>query len=71
MIGETKNKFRQVLNGSFNYEEAKDLDEAVKQAYQKAERGDVVLLSPAGASFDMFKDYAERGDRFKSLVNRI
>ena len=71
LIGETKNKFRQVLNGSFNYEEAKDLDEAVKQAYQKAERGDVVLLSPACASFDMFKDYAERGDRFKSLVNRI
>ncbi|MEE2987719.1 MAG: UDP-N-acetylmuramoyl-L-alanine--D-glutamate ligase [Nitrospinota bacterium] len=71
LIGETKNKFRQVLNGSFNYEEAKDLDEAVKQAYQKAEWGDVVLLSPACASFDMFKDYAERGDRFKSLVNRI
>ena len=71
LIGETKNKFRQVLNGSFSYEEAKDLDEAVKQAYQKAERGDVVLLSPACASFDMFKDYAERGDRFKSLVNRI
>lgn len=71
LIGETKNKFRQVLNGSFSYEEAKDLDEAVKQAYQKAEWGDVVLLSPACASFDMFKDYAERGDRFKSLVNQI
>ena len=47
------------------------MEEVVRMAYQKAESGDVVMLSPACASFDMFKNYADRGDRFKDTVNRI
>ena len=36
---------------------------------EKAKKGDVVLLSPASASFDMFKNFAQRGEKFKDLVN--
>jgi UDP-N-acetylmuramoylalanine--D-glutamate ligase len=71
LIGETRPKFRSVLNGSFDYEESDSLEEAVNIAKGKAEKGDVVLLSPACASFDMFKDYIDRGNQFKSIVNNL
>ena len=48
-----------------------DYLEAVKTAYQTAKSGDVVLLSPACASWDMFKSYEERGDLFRKLVLEI
>ena len=47
------------------------LAEAVNAAASKAEAGDVVLLSPACASFDMFTGYGERGDTFRRLVNSL
>ena len=50
---------------------AADLDEAVTLAAHLAEPGNVVLLSPGCASYDMFKDYVERGRRFKELVNQL
>ncbi len=71
LIGETRPKFRSVLNGSLGYEESDSLEEAVHIAKGKAEKGDVVLLSPACASFDMFKDYIDRGNQFKSIVNNL
>ena len=46
-------------------------DDAVEYACKIAESGDVVLLSPACASFDEFSSYAERGERFKELVLRF
>ncbi|MGB5251670.1 MAG: UDP-N-acetylmuramoyl-L-alanine--D-glutamate ligase, partial [Sedimenticolaceae bacterium] len=46
-------------------------DDAVAKAAGLARRGDRVLLSPACASFDMFDDYAQRGDRFKQAVRRL
>jgi UDP-N-acetylmuramoylalanine--D-glutamate ligase len=45
-----------------------DLDTAVREASEAARPGEVVLLSPACASYDQFRDYEERGDRFRSLV---
>ncbi len=71
LIGKTRNKFKGILNGSFGYEESDSLEEAVALAKAKAEDGDVVLLSPACASFDMFKDYADRGNRFKTIVKNL
>ena len=71
LIGETRSKFKSVLNRSFGYEESDSLEEAVNLAKEKAEKGDVVLLSPACASFDMFKDYIDRGNQFKSIVNNL
>lgn len=48
--------------------EARTFEEAVRLAAAEAAPGDVVLLSPACASFDMFRNYKERGDRFKEIV---
>lgn len=50
--------------------EVENLEDAVKTAKDFAEAGDVVLLSPASASFDMFTNYEVRGNHFKSLVER-
>jgi UDP-N-acetylmuramoylalanine--D-glutamate ligase len=46
-------------------------EDAVKAAYHFAEKGDVVLLSPACASFDLFKNYEDRGDQFKKAVREL
>lgn len=48
-----------------------DMEAAVRDAHQHARPGDVVLLSPACSSFDMFRNYAERGRIFKSLVQAL
>ncbi|ALM09029.1 UDP-N-acetylmuramoylalanine--D-glutamate ligase [Sediminicola sp. YIK13] len=47
------------------------MEEAIKVAYKIAERGDTVLLSPACASFDLFKNYEDRGDQFKEAVKNL
>ena len=47
------------------------LEEAIKIARKSAQKGEVVLFSPASASFDMFKNFADRGNKFKKLVNEI
>lgn len=52
-------------------EDAKNMQQVVKAAKALAEPGDVVLLSPACASFGMFKNYKDRGDQFKSEVNNL
>jgi len=47
------------------------LEEAVAEAARHARKGDVVLLSPGGTSFDAFRDYAQRGERFRELVRAL
>ncbi len=49
----------------------KTFEDAMQSAYHKAVPGDVVVLSPAAASFDMFKNYKDRGDQFKALANAM
>ncbi|MCU0395244.1 MAG: UDP-N-acetylmuramoyl-L-alanine--D-glutamate ligase [Chitinophagaceae bacterium] len=51
--------------------DAASAKEAVMQAYRLAEKGDVVLLSPACASFDLFKNYEDRGKQFKEAVREL
>jgi UDP-N-acetylmuramoylalanine--D-glutamate ligase len=47
------------------------LDEAVRAAASEAQAGDTVLLSPACASFDQFRDFEARGDAFRALVGEL
>ena len=54
-----------------NMVDTKSMEEAVRSAYFLAEKGDTVLLSPACASFDLFKNYEDRGDQFKAWVRRL
>jgi len=68
LIGEARAKIRKALGSCTEVMEASSLEEAVRGAYGAAQRGDVVLLSPACASFDMFRDFEDRGNRFKQLV---
>ena len=51
--------------------ETANVDRATEEAYKLAESGDVVLLSPACASFDLFKNYMDRGDKFRQAVNDL
>ena len=71
LIGETKNKFREILNGSFSYEDAESMEDAVGRAMKKSIAGDIVLLSPGCSSFDMFESFVERGNQFKEIVSRL
>lgn len=70
LLGEAREEIKQAVMGvDFrNIYEVDDLAQAVSQAEALAESGDVVLLSPACASWDMFQDYEERGDLFCRLV---
>ena len=70
-IGEARPLIREALEGAVDVKEAGSLDEAVATAFELAKPSGVVLLAPACASFDMFRDYAERGRRFKEAVSRI
>lgn len=54
-----------------NVEEARSTDEAIEKAMRYAAAGDVVLLSPACASFDLFENYEHRGDQFKESVYKL
>ena len=71
LIGEASVKIKDALGDLTDTLMAKDLAEAVTMSRQKAKKGDVVLLSPACASFDMFRDYEDRGRQFKKLVMEI
>lgn len=70
-IGESKALVRDALAGAVPVHEAGSLEDAVRTAFDLARPHGVVLLAPACASFDMFRDYAERGRKFKEEVARI
>ncbi len=71
LIGEAATQIQEALGGFERVHRAGSLREAVHEAVEVALSGDVVLLSPACASFDMFADYQDRGRQFKQLVNEL
>ncbi len=71
LIGEARERMASELGSLTDTAMAKTLGEAVLLAHRTAKRGEVVLLSPACSSFDMFRDYKERGKVFKEAVFRI
>jgi len=70
-IGEARPLVREAFAGAIDVHEADTFGEAVTRAYALARPSGVVLLAPACASFDMFRDYAERGRQFKEEVKRL
>ena len=70
-IGEAAELFERLLKPNMPVKNCRELGEAVRQAAHDAESGDTVLLSPACASFDQFRDFEERGDQFRAFVGAL
>ena len=71
MLGEYTQQIEKTLADTTNIVKARTMTEAVQIAYKYASAGDVVLLSPANASFDMYTDYKARGIAFKDAVHTL
>ena len=71
LLGVDADKIKEVIGSDVSCKFVSDVDEAVVQASQCAESGDQVLLAPACASLDMYKNYQERGDVFVNAVNAL
>jgi len=71
VIGEASERILEAVAGRLPSARATSMQEAVERAFSLARPGDAVLLSPACSSFDMFANYAERGDRFVEAVERL
>ena len=78
LIGQTVNKIYEAVrkeaekeNKKINIYMCETLEQTVYLAKKNAKKGDIVLFSPASASFDMFKNFADRGNQFKDLVNSL
>ena len=71
LFGAAKEKIRAALGHLTETVVVENFETAVRDAYKSSRPGDVVLLSPACSSFDMFRDYMERGRRFKALVQEL
>ncbi len=71
LIGAAREKIKKQLDKDIEFIEVNTMEEAVRTSYSLAEKGDLVLLSPACASFDMYKNFEERGRDFKNLVKML
>jgi len=71
LVGAAAKKIEETLGDSSSVKRASDMNHAVKVAQKIADRGDVVLLSPGCASFDMFRDYVQRGEVFQKAVREL
>jgi UDP-N-acetylmuramoylalanine--D-glutamate ligase len=70
-IGEAADLFERLLSPHMSVKNCGKLDAAVREAAADAQAGDTVLLSPACASFDQFRDFEDRGDQFRALVEGL
>ena len=71
LIGEAAPVIRRALANRVEMTDARDMADALRICRDTAQAGDTVLLAPACASFDMFKNYQERGEVFRDCVNRL
>ena len=71
-LGVDNSKLHVFFDGKVSHiEDARSMEEAVTTAYRLAKKGDTVLLSPCCASFDLFKNYEDRGEQFKRCVRNL
>jgi UDP-N-acetylmuramoylalanine--D-glutamate ligase len=70
-MGVDNKKIHDAFNGMVKMVDTASAEDAVKASYELASPGDVVLLSPACASFDLFKNYEDRGTQFKEAVKNL
>ncbi len=71
LIGKAAPKMEKAWSALKPIVKARTLQQAVVQAFERAQSGDVILLSPACASFDMFNDFEDRGKQFKKIVKEL
>jgi len=78
LLGDTAPKIEKAVVEAENYNENEitiinvtNMEEAVEAAVNHAEKGDIVSLSPASASFGLYKNFEERGNHFKAIVNAL
>ncbi len=71
LIGAAADRIARELKGAVELVHAGNLETATRRAFERAARGDVILLSPACSSFDQFQDYEHRGREFKDLVGLL
>ncbi len=71
LLGEAKEKIAQALSSCKRIKMAEDMKEAVNIAFGLAGEGEIVLLSPACSSYDMFQNFEERGKAFKKVVREL
>ena len=78
LMGATAGRIEEAVKKASDYSEGNpaiyrvnDMEEAVSLAFSLAKEGDIVSLSPASASFDLYKDFEERGRHFKALVAKL
>jgi UDP-N-acetylmuramoylalanine--D-glutamate ligase len=71
VIGEAAERIAAAAAGHVPTVRAQSMDDAVRRAFELAQAGDAVLLSPACSSFDMFTDYKARGDAFCACVRAL
>jgi len=71
LIGRDRDQISEQLAGSTHIVMAENMHEAVQICQQEARTGDVVLLSPACSSFDMFKNFEDRGEKFAAAVEEV
>ncbi len=71
LLGEAKEKINRAIGDFAETYLVGTFEEAILLSYQKSRNGDIILLSPGCASYDMFRNFEERGDYFKKLVNQL
>jgi len=71
LLGEAKERIREALGHLADTILVGSLEEAVQEAHRLARPGEIVLFSPACSSFDMFRNYEERGERFAALARSL
>ena len=70
IFGAVKQK-KEEQNKSIDIYKVNNLEEAVQKAKEQAKPNQIILFSPASASFDSFKNFEERGEKFKELVRKL